>query len=70
VRWLSVHALGVPTVFFLVPLRHCSSSVAEIRTMERNRIRQFAGELNRTALYLGLLLFFVSVCCSPSYFFN
>ena len=71
VRWLALHTLGIPTVFFLGALaamqfiRRCS------RIMERNpNPNNLPVELNRTSLYLGLLFVFVTGVLMSSYFFN
>ena len=60
-----------PRCLSWVPLLPCSSSVAEFRTMERNpNPNNLPVELNRTSLYLGLLLVFVIGVLFTSYFFN
>ena len=73
VRWLAVHVLGVPTVFFLGAItamqliRRCSHS----QTMEQKpNPNNLPAELNRTSLYLGLLLVFVTAVLFTTYFFN
>jgi len=73
VRWLAVHALAVPTVFFL-------GSISAIQFIQRlyliiyNMIKQNPNkqsvELNRTSLYWGLLLIFVLAVLFSSYIFN
>ena len=75
VRWLSIHALGVPTVFFLGALaamqfvRRCAgpSPPAMQRSPNPNNLPV---ELNRTSLYLGLLFVFTIGILFSSYFFN
>lgn len=72
VRWLAVHTLAVPTIFFL-------GAIAAMQFVQRqenimperlpNPNRQEV-ELNRTSLYLGLLLVFVLGVLFSSYFFN
>ena len=72
VRWLSLHALGIPTVFFLGAL----AAMQFVRRrffepMDRNpNPNNLPVELNRTSLYLGLLLVFVTGVLFSSYFFN
>ncbi|EPS73485.1 cytochrome b559 subunit alpha [Genlisea aurea] len=54
-RWLAVHALAIPTVFF----------IGSISAMQFIQL-----ELNRTSLYWGLLLIFVLAVLFSSYIFN
>ena len=69
VRWLAVHALGIPTVFFLAHWLPCSSFAAD--TMQRSpNPNNLPVELNRTSLYLGLLFVFTCGILFSSYFFN
>ena len=70
VRWLALHTLGVPTVFFLGPSPRCSSSAADSIHGTQSQPKQLAGWLNRTSLYLGLLFVFVTGVLMSSYFFN
>ena len=73
VRWLAVHTLGVPTVFFL----GCLAAMQFIRRRSPHQSpwsatkpQYPAVELNRTSLYLGLLFVFVTGILFSSYFFN
>jgi len=82
-RWLAVHALAVPTIFFI-------GSITAIQFVQRllfilllkillflyvffmvnpNPNKQSV-ELNRTSLYWGLLLIFVLAVLFSSYIFN
>jgi len=77
VRWLAVHALAVPTIFFL-------GSITAIQFIQRLFIlvklifytvmapnpNKQSVELNRTSLYWGLLLIFVLAVLFSSYIFN
>ena len=92
VRWLAVHTLAVPSVFFLGAIAamhfiqrysNCQLLFSQNsnkpkktkkkrgKNMDRipNPNRQPV-ELNRTSLYLGLLLIFVLGILFSSYFFN
>jgi len=82
-RWLAVHALAVPTIFFI-------GSISAIQFVQRlhlyliSKILLFLSvffmvnpnpnkqsvELNRTSLYWGLLLIFVLAVLFSSYIFN
>ena len=70
-RWLTIHALAVPTVFFL-------GAITSMQFIQRLEILKMSApnpnkqpvELNRTSLYWGLLLFFVLAVLFSSYFFN
>jgi cytochrome b559 beta subunit len=82
-RWLAVHALAVPTIFFI-------GSISAIQFVQRlhlyliSKILLFlyvffmvnpnpnkqSVELNRTSLYWGLLLIFVLAVLFSSYIFN
>ena len=70
-RWLAVHGLAVPTVFFL-------GAITSMQFIQRYEIDLMTGpnpnkqpvELNRTSLYWGLLLIFVLAVLFSSYFFN
>lgn len=72
VRWLAVHTLAVPTVFFLGAI----ASMQFIQRQEKFMPERSPNpnnqpvELNRTSLYLGLLLVFVLGILFSSYFFN
>lgn len=72
VRWLAVHTLAVPTVFFLGAIASMQFiQRQEIYMPERNpNTNNQPVELNRTSLYLGLLLVFVLGILFSSYFFN
>ena len=72
VRWLSVHALAVPSVFFL-------GAIAAMQFIQRQETpmadrtpnpNKQPVELNRTSLFLGLLVVFVTGLLFSSYFFN
>lgn len=73
VRWLAIHTLAVPTVFFLGAIASMQfiQRQEQTKTMEKqpNPNRQPV-ELNRTSLYLGLLLVAVLGILFSSYFFN
>ena len=71
VRWLSVHALAVPTVFFIGAIAAMQFIQRQVNRMEKakNPNRQPV-ELNRTSLFLGLLLVAVLGILFSSYFFN
>ena len=71
VRWLAIHTLAVPTVFFLGAIASMQFIQRQEQIMERqtNPNRQPV-ELNRTSLYLGLLLVAVLGILFSSYFFN
>lgn len=72
VRWLAVHTLAVPTVFFLgaiAAMQFIHRQEATVPTRIPNPNKQPV-ELNRTSLYLGLLLVFVLGILFSSYFFN
>ena len=69
-RWLTIHALAVPTVFFL-------GAITSMQFIQRQEIKMSSPnpnkqpvELNRTSLYWGLLLIFVLAVLFSSYFFN
>lgn len=74
VRWLAVHTLAVPTVFFLGAI----AAMQFIQRQDQNQMpldrsnnpNKQPVELNRTSLYLGLLLIFVLGILFSSYFFN
>ena len=75
-RWLAIHGLAVPTVFFLGGItamqfiqRQIINRQGKIFMTGPNPNRQ-AVELNRTSLYWGLLLIFVLAVLFSSYFFN
>lgn len=72
VRWLAVHTLAVPTVFFLgaiAAMQFIQRQEKLMPTRSPNPNNQPV-ELTRTALYLGLLLVFVLGLLFSSYFFN
>jgi cytochrome b559 beta subunit len=73
VRWLAVHALAVPTVFFLGAITAMQFfqryAYGEIMMAKPNPNKQSV-ELNRTSLYWGLLLIFVLAVLFSSYIFN
>ncbi|PUZ75592.1 hypothetical protein GQ55_1G192000 [Panicum hallii var. hallii] len=62
-RWLAVHGLAVPMVFFL-------GSISAMQTMTQSNPNEQNVELNRTSLYWGLLLIFVLAVLFSNYFFN
>ncbi|KAH7443028.1 hypothetical protein KP509_02G014900 [Ceratopteris richardii] len=62
-KWLAVHGLAIPTVFFL------GSISATQSTTQPNPNKQSV-ELNRTSLYWGLMLIFVLAVSFFNYFFN
>lgn len=71
VRWLAVHTLAVPTVFFLGAIAAMQFIQRQEKSMDRSRNpNKQPVELNRTSLYLGLLLIFVLGILFSSYFFN
>lgn len=73
VRWLAVHTLGVPTVFFLGAIAAMQFIQRQENIMPLDRSsnpNKQPVELNRTSLYLGLLLIFVLGILFSSYFFN
>ena len=70
-RWLTIHALAVPTVFFLGAIHLCSLfKDRSISIMSGPNPNRQPVELNRTSLYWGLLLIFVLAVLFSSYFFN
>lgn len=71
VRWLAVHTLAVPTVFFLGAIAAMQFIQRQESLMDRNQNpNRQPVELNRTSLYLGLLLIAVLGILFSSYFFN
>ena len=72
IRWIAVHTLAVPTVFFLGAIAAMQFiQRQEILNMDRNtNPNKQPVELNRTSLYLGLLLVAVLGILFSSYFFN
>lgn len=71
VRWLAVHTLAVPTVFFLGAIASMQFIQRQELPMDRNQNpNKQPVELNRTSLYLGLLLVAVLGILFSSYFFN
>ena len=82
-RWLAVHALAVPTIFFIgsisaiqfVQRLHLYLSISKIlfctsSFMVNPNPNKQSVELNRTSLYWGLLLIFVLAVLFSSYIFN
>jgi len=72
VRWLAVHTLAIPTVFFLgaiAAMQFIQRWTPMADQPEKNPNTQPV-ELNRTSLYLGLLLVFVLGLLFSSYFLN
>jgi len=79
-RWLTIHALAVPTVFFLGAITsmqlfsdknsNMNSSKPKSATPNAPNPNKQPVELNRTSLYWGLLLIFVLSVLFSSYFFN
>ncbi|KAK9660006.1 hypothetical protein RND81_O294400 [Saponaria officinalis] len=63
IRWLAVHGLAVPTVFFL-------GSISAMQATTQSNPNEQNVELNRTSLYWGLLLIFVLAVLFSNYFFN
>ncbi|KAH9530605.1 hypothetical protein CY35_20G011900 [Sphagnum magellanicum] len=63
IRWLAIHGLAVPTVFFL-------GSISAMQTMTQPNPNKQSVELNHTSLYWGLLLIFVLAVLFSNYFFN
>ena len=73
VRWVAVHTLGVPTVFFIgaIAAMQFIQRQIEIITMERTpNPNNQPVELNRASLFLGLLMIFTLGILFTSYFFN
>ncbi|KAG6540492.1 hypothetical protein Mapa_018176 [Marchantia paleacea] len=73
VRWLAVHGLAVPTVFFFFSnisnAVYSKINLKKIRTMTQPNPNKQSVELNRTSLYWGLLLIFVLAVLFSNYFF-
>ena len=71
VRWLAIHALAVPTIFFLGSITAIQfiQRLIFINMVQPNPNKQSV-ELNRTSLYWGLLLIFVLAVLFSSYIFN
>jgi len=70
-RWLAIHGLAVPTIFFF----RCYYFYAIYSTlggliMTGPNPNKQPVELNRTSLYWGLVLIFVLAVLFSSYFFN
>lgn len=73
VRWLAVHTLAVPTIFFLGAIAAMQFIQRQEKPMPPTRTPNTNNqpvELNRTALFLGLLLVFVLGILFSSFFFN
>ena len=70
VRWLAVHALAVPTVFFLGSISAMQFIQRQEIFMTRPNPNKQTVELNRSSLYWGLLLIFVLAVLFSSYIFN
>lgn len=72
VRWLAVHTLGVPTIFFLGAIAAMQFIQPQEFTMPERvpNPNEQPVELNRTSLYLGLLMIFCLGILFSSYFFN
>ena len=70
VRWLALHTLGIPTVFFVGALGAMQFVPADLTHGTQSQPNNLPVELNRTSLYLGLLLVFVTGVLMPSYFFK
>ena len=76
VRWLSVHALGVPTIFFLGAItamqfiQRQNVPRSEGAIMSKPNPNKQSAELNRTSLYWGLLLIFVLAVLFSSYIYK
>ena len=72
VRWLAVHTLGVPTIFFLGAIAAMQFIQRQDFTMPERvpNPNEQPVELNRTSLYLGLLMIFTLGILFSSYFFN
>ena len=73
VRWVAVHTLGVPTVFFIgaIAAMQFIQRQIQIKTMERTpNPNNQPVELNRASLFLGLLMIFTLGILFTSYFFN
>jgi len=78
-RWLAIHALAVPTIFFIGSITAMQFIQRLIYTFVNNFILNFmvkpnpnkqSVELNRTSLYWGLLLIVVLAVLFSSYIFN
>ena len=73
VRWVAVHTLGVPSVFFIgaIAAMQFIQRYDRIKTMERTpNPNNQPVELNRASLFLGLLMVFTLGILFTSYFFN
>ena len=69
-RWLTIHALAVPTVFFLGAITSMQFIQDRRQNMSGPNPNRQPVELSRTSLYCGLLLIFVLAVLFSSYFFN
>jgi len=78
-RWLAVHALAVPTIFFIgsiTAIQFIQRLILyffqefHIKFMVKPNPNKQSVELNRTSLYWGLLLIFVLAVLFSSYIFN
>lgn len=72
VRWLAVHGLAVPTVFFWINISSSSNDKLNpnYRATTQSNPNEQNVELNRTSLYWGLLLIFVLAFLFSNNFFN
>jgi cytochrome b559 beta subunit len=71
IRWLAVHALAIPSVFFLGAYSSYAIFKITLLIMQVNENpNKVPVELNRTSLYLGLLSVLVLGILFSSYFFN
>ena len=76
VRWVAVHTLGIPTVFFvgaIAAMQFIQKQNFKTKTkiMERTpNPNNQPVELNRSSLFLGLLMVFTLGILFTSYFFN
>ena len=72
-RWLAIHAIAIPTVFFLgaiTSMEFIQRSHKEKILMSGPNPNKHPVDLNRTSLFWGLLLIFVLAVLFSSYFFN
>jgi len=79
VRWLAVHGLAVPTVFFsrsnfsnaiYSTINLNNKLYLRCKDMTQPNPNKQSVELNRNSLYWGLLLIFVLAVLFSNYFFN
>ena len=69
-RWLAIHGIAVPTVFFLGAITSMQFIQRQEFNMSGPNPNKQPVELNRTSLFWGLLLIFVLAVLFSSYFFN